>query len=158
MGCREYLTDLLRPLGVYDLSDGSVNGAELGAWGAALDAVEAALGRLARESCLLTAEAEGLAAVEGLLPFTLQGTAEERRAALVTLLGLDRGSFTLESANRALGALGIDGTAAETDRPGRVVITLSGTEEEQEDFAALQAAVAGVLPCHLQVDYVFAGA
>ena len=38
MGYGTYLVELLRPLGVYDLSRGTVNRGELDGYGAALDA------------------------------------------------------------------------------------------------------------------------
>ncbi len=55
-----YLRQLLSPLGVYDLGDGSVNGAELYALGEALDRTARRLETVERESVAATAEEEGL--------------------------------------------------------------------------------------------------
>ena len=43
MGYCDYLKNLLRPLGIYDLSDGSLSASELEALGRGLDGAEAAI-------------------------------------------------------------------------------------------------------------------
>jgi len=55
-----FLRRLLEPLGVYDLSDGKLNAAELAVLGAEMDRVEERLEYAERESLTATAEAEGL--------------------------------------------------------------------------------------------------
>ena len=61
-----HLQDLLRPLGVYDLTAPFQSG-ELESAGRALDGVEAFLEEIHRESCLATAESWGLERVSALL-------------------------------------------------------------------------------------------
>ena len=51
-----YLRTLLEPLGVYDLTAGTINGAELYALGGSLDAVSEMLDTVERESLTATAE------------------------------------------------------------------------------------------------------
>ena len=60
MGYCDYLKNLLRPLGIYDLSDRSLSASELEALGHGLDGAEAAIDYAERESALSTAEGEGL--------------------------------------------------------------------------------------------------
>ena len=60
MGYYNYLCELLRPLRVYRLDEGSLSGAELYAAGEGLDAAAEALEKAAREGVLMTAEDEGL--------------------------------------------------------------------------------------------------
>ena len=67
-GCDD-LKALLAPLGLYDLSAGTRNEAELFALGAALDGVDAALTAAEREALVPTAVGEGLALREALLPW-----------------------------------------------------------------------------------------
>ena len=59
MSGAEYLRDLLRPLGVYDL-EAPFNGGELEAAGLALDEMELALEEIEQEVLLTTAEDWGL--------------------------------------------------------------------------------------------------
>ena len=85
----KYLCRLLEPLGIYDLSEDSVNGAELWALGYGLDAVSAALELEEREALTATAQDEGLDRREQLFarrPAAV--TPEQRRAAIAALLGL----------------------------------------------------------------------
>ena len=56
----EYLRALLAPLGVYDLGEGTINGAELHALGEGLDGISRKLENVERESLTATAEGEGL--------------------------------------------------------------------------------------------------
>ena len=64
----EYLKQLLLPLGVYDLNAGTLNEAELYALGAQLDRVAEQLEHAEQEALLATAEQDGLARWETLLP------------------------------------------------------------------------------------------
>lgn len=85
-GCDD-LKALLAPLGLYDLSAGTRNEAELFALGAALDGVDAALTAAEREALVPTAVGEGLALREALLPWRPAAeTLAERRAAIRALL------------------------------------------------------------------------
>ena len=97
-----YLRQLLSPLGVYDLGDGSVNGAELYALGEALDRTARRLETVERESVAATAEEEGLDRREALFarrPAAV--TARERRDAVAALLQIDGDSLTTVAPFRA---------------------------------------------------------
>ena len=87
MGYYNYLCELLRPLRVYRLDEGSLSGAELYAAGEGLDAAAEALEKAAREGVLMTAEDEGLSRRERL--FSRVGartTPALRRLAIASLL------------------------------------------------------------------------
>ena len=58
MSTAQYLRDLLRPLGVYDL-EAAFNGGELDAQGESLDGATEALEEIQRETSLVTAESWG---------------------------------------------------------------------------------------------------
>lgn len=66
MSYAQYLRQLLRPLGVYDVEGRYLSG-ELEAEGLALDGVESVLDELQREANLATAEDWGLERIAGLL-------------------------------------------------------------------------------------------
>ena len=55
----QYLVELLRPLGVYDLSGGAVNRGELAVYGGGLDMGFDRLEEIGREMSLLTARGWG---------------------------------------------------------------------------------------------------
>ena len=87
MGYYNYLCELLRPLRVYRLDEGSLSGAELYAAGEGLDAAAEALEKAVREGVLMTAEDEGLSRRERL--FSRVGartTPALRRLAIASLL------------------------------------------------------------------------
>lgn len=77
MGYYNYLCELLRPLRVYRLDEGSLSGAELYAAGEGLDAAAEALEKAVREGVLMTAEDEGLSRRERL--FSASARARRRR-------------------------------------------------------------------------------
>lgn len=106
MGYETYLVQMLQPLGVYDLSEGKINRAELAVYGTQMDLGADHLEDSGREMCLATAEGFGLERVEELLPYRpASNTLELRRAALAALLRIGGDSFTLEAVNDTLGWL-----------------------------------------------------
>ena len=93
MSHAQYLRDLLRPLGVYDLT-APFNGGELDAQGEALDAVCARLEDIQKEASLATAEGWGLEKIASLL--TRRPVASQPRklaAALAALLRIGGDNF-----------------------------------------------------------------
>ena len=72
MGYAEELVRLLRPLGVYSFREGSFSLGELQALGGALDAAQAKLSRMQRESIPATAEDEGLDRMEALFRYIIR--------------------------------------------------------------------------------------
>ena len=113
MGARYsgHLRELLRPLGVYDLSPESLSGSELEALGAGLDAL----------SALSTAQGEGLDRLEALFARTpVHYTTELRRGAIAALLRIGGDSFTLSAINSAISGCGINALVEEKDQVGYV--------------------------------------
>ena len=103
-----YLRALLEPLRVYDLSRGTINGAELAALGAGFDGIGGKLDTVERESLTATAEDEGLRRREALFARRpAAATAEERRAAIAALLQIDGDSLTPDAMDRTLRGCGI---------------------------------------------------
>ena len=126
MSHAQYLRDLLRPLGVYNL-EAPFNGGELDVQGAALDGAMDWLEEVQRESSLATAEDWGLENTAQL--FVRRPVADQPKklaAALAALLRIGGDSFTL---------------AAITGEP--------------QGFQSLKEIIEDILPAHLGIEYDF---
>ena len=151
----EYLKELLRPLGVYQL-EGTANGGELTAEGEALDGCQDVLEETEREMLVSTARDRGLEAIESLLarrPVTT--TLEGRRAALAALLRIGGDSFTLDAINDNLRGCGLNAVASETGTPGVVEVRFPDVPGIPDGFEEMRAIIEDILPCHLDIRYVY---
>lgn len=155
MGYEAYLKDLLRPLRVYKL-EGSYNGGELAAEGAALDGCEDRLEALEREMLVSTAEGPGVEAIERLLvQKPVAGTLKQRREALAALLRIGGDSFTLEAINDNLKGCGLNAVASETGQPGYVEVRFPDVPGIPDGFEKMRTIIEDILPCHLNIVYVY---
>ena len=155
-GYGSYLKALLRPLGIYDLSEGTYNGSELEAAGAALDVVAAALEMWERESITATAEGEGLDRRAAL--FALRGVdagVALRRAALIALETVGGDSFTLEAVSAAIQGCGIAAQVKELPEWGHVRVIFPHTAGVPERFEQIRQVIDELIPCHLETEYYF---
>ncbi len=156
MSYAAYLKQLLRPLGVYDLTDGSFSAGELDALGAELDVVWESLQAQQRESIVSSALADGLTRYErlfGVLPES--PTTESRRAAIAALMQVAGDSFSARALSNCLAACGVAAQVAETETAGMLAVTFPGTMGRPNGFARMQAILELLLPCHLAVEYRF---
>ena len=152
----QHLLELLRPLGVYDFSARSINRGELGVYGVGLDLGYEQLEETMREMSLITAETTGLELVEALLPFCpVSDTVENRRRALAALLRIGGDSFTLAAINDTLSGCGIKAKATEGTQPGYVEVFFPDVAGIPTDFEEIRVIIEEILPCHLEVTYVF---
>lgn len=150
-----YLRDLLAPLGVYDLSAGSISGAELHALGAGLDQVSEQLELAEREALTATAEHEGLDRREALFarrPAAV--TATERQAAIAALLQIDGDSLTPKAIDRTIRGCGIKARALELGN-GRLRVIFPEVAGVPEEFGQIEKIILDILPCHLEVEFFF---
>ena len=153
MGFADYLKELLRPLGVYDLASGLGSG-ELEAEGAQLDALYRRLMDIEQEAIPATAEDWGLGLYEDILPYhPASGTTEERREAVMALLRIDDASFTLQDIRDTVAGCGIPADVTESAVPQTVEIAFPGVRGEPDRFEALQQRLEQILPCHLGIVY-----
>lgn len=154
MSYADYLKDFLRPLGVYDL-DAPINGGALEAEGAALDAVQAFLEELGRESDLTTAEGFGLSAWKGLFGLLpAAGDAAQLRDSLCALLRIGPDGFTLAAIRDTLSGCGLNAAVEET-ATGVVTVSFPGTTGVPDNFEALKANVEQIMPAHVETRYLF---
>ena len=154
MSHARYLRELLRPLGVYDLS-APFNGGELDAQGEALDRIMVWLEEIQRETSLTTAESWGLENIAGL--FTRRPVASEPRklaAALAALLRIGGDSFTLAAINDTISGCGVPAVVKETGT-GRVSVSFPGVAGEPANFEELKKIIEDILPTHLGIEYDF---
>ena len=154
-GHGDYLRQLLAPLRVYRL-EGTANGGELDAQGAALDAVMARLEDTQKEMLVSTAEGRGLEAIEALLarkPVT--DSLKRRREALAALLRIGGDSFTLAAINDNLKGCGINAVAEETGTAGQVTVRFPDVPGIPDGFEEMRAIIESILPAHLGIEYVY---
>ena len=155
-GCADYLRQLLTPLGVYALGEGSCSGSELDAAGQALDGCAASLEHAEREALLATAEEEGLDRWESLFARRpVDYGVELRRAAILSLLQVSGDSFTLAAINRAISGCGILAVAEETGEYGRIRVTFPNVAGVPEGFEQIESIILDLIPCHLETEFYF---
>ena len=155
-GYGSYLKALLRPLGIYDLKEGTYNGSELEAMGAALDEVAALLEKWERESITATAEGEGLDRRAAL--FSLRGVdagVELRRAALAALETVGGDSFTPEAVSGAIQGCGIAAQVLELPEWGHLRVIFPHTAGIPDHFEQIRQVIDALIPCHLEIEYYF---
>ena len=155
MNYAQAMRELLEPLRVYHL-EGTLNGGELDSLGAALDACGAVLEEIQREMLLSTAQGKGLEAMEKLLarrPVTHD--LQRRRDALAALLRIGGDSFTLAAINDNLKGCGLNAVASETGTPGEVEVCFPEVPGIPDGFAEMKAIIVDILPCHLEIRYVY---
>ena len=156
MGYYNYLCELLRPLRVYRLDEGSLSGAELYAAGEGLDAAAEALEKAVREGMLMTAEGEGLARREKLFSrCPVSVSTALRREAIAALARINADSFTLDAINSTLSGCGIKALAEETEKKGTVKVWFPNTVGVPEEFSQVESIILDIIPCHLLVEFYF---
>lgn len=156
MGYSDYLRGLLRPLGVYDLSPGSLSNSELEAMGSGFDGVSRQLDYVERESALSTAEGEGLARREALFARTpVHYSTDLRRQAVAALLRIGGDCFTLADINSTISGCGIKALAQEKDQFGYIRIIFPEVAGIPEGFEQIRDIILDIIPCHLDVEFYF---
>lgn len=154
MSHAQYLRDLLRPLGVYDL-EAPFNGGELDAQGEALDGAMERIEEVHRETSLVTAEDWGLEKIASLfVRRPVAGTPRKLAVALAALLRISGDSFTLAALNDTITGCGIPARVKETGT-GQVAVSFPGVAGEPAGFEELKQIIEDILPTHLGIEYDF---
>lgn len=155
MGYFEHLKELLRPLGLYDLSSGAGR-AELYALGCEMDRQQELMEILEREAVPARATGYGLGFYEEIMPFVPAcHHAEERRAAIAALLRIDDMSFTAAALNGTVAGCGMDAEIREGTEAETILVTMKNTRGVPDDFSGLKERIEQILPCHLEPVYKF---
>lgn len=155
MSHAEQMWELLLPLGPYR-RQGVYTAGELAGEGEALDGVLEALEELEQEAMLDTAEGYGLETLESLLVHRpVVTTTAGRREALSALLRIGGDSFTLAAINDNLKGCGFNAVVSETGEQGVVEVRFPDVPGVPDGFEQLRKIIEDILPCHLQVNYVY---
>lgn len=156
MGYSDHLRTLLRPLGVYDLTEGSLSGSELDALGLGLDGISERLDYVERESGLATAESEGLDRREALFARApVHYSPALRRAAIAALLRISGDSFTLSAINDTISGCGIKALALEKEQFGYIRVIFPEVAGIPPEFEQISKIILDIIPCHLEVEFYF---
>lgn len=149
------LWELMLPLGPYT-RQGVYTAGELKGEGEALDGVLSALEDLEREAMVDTAEGWGLEKIEELLAHKpVAGSKEARQAALSALLRIGGDSFTAQALNDNLKGCGLNAQVSETGERGVVEVRFPDVPGVPDGFEQLKKIIEDIIPCHLQVNYVY---
>ena len=156
MGYATYLRELLRPLGVYELSESSFSGGELEARGTGLDGLWSRAQLQQRESIVMTAENSGLEAYEALFRNRPAAVGvDARRAAIAALLQIGDDSFTLSALTKCLTGCGVQVALEETGTPGTINVSFPDLIGEPPQWETVRTIIEDILPCHLLINYRF---
>lgn len=156
MSYSDHLKKLLHPLGVYDLTAGSLSASELDALGHGLDEAEQALDESERESSLSTAVGEGLDLWESLFASApVHFSTELRREAIAALLRIGGDSFTLDAINDTISGCGIRAIVQEKEEFGYVRVIFPDVAGIPDDFDRIRTIILDIIPCHLEVEFYF---
>lgn len=121
-----------------------------------LDDIGDTLETMETESSLVTAQDYGLDYIQELLSVTPVTTSvQERRDALAALLRIGGNSFTLAAINDTLAGCGLPVLASDGDEPLLVSITFPDVAGIPDRFEEMQVVIEEILPCHLDIQYVF---
>ena len=155
MSYSDYLIQLLKPLGVYDLDESSYSTCELNAVGKAMDDCCAAADTVEREAFVMTAEDYGLAGYEEILPEAYGTDTESRRQAVISMLSVNNGCITPYMLNTILSGCGMTATVEETENKYEVKVTFPDAEGEPDNADRIKAWIERLLPCHLGIVYSY---
>lgn len=156
MGYCDHLKNLLRPLGVYDLTPGTLSASELEALGQGLDKASEAMDYAEREGSLPTATGLGLDRWESLFASApVHYSTDLRRQAIAALLRIGNDSFTLAAINDTISGCGIRALAQEKDRFGYIRVIFPEVAGIPEDFERIRTIILDIIPCHLEVEFYF---
>ena len=146
---------MLFPLGIYDLDEG-IGAEEIRVIGKQLDDIFYSLEELGRESTLVCAQSFGLKNYEKALPFTpAYITTEDERNAVMALLRIREGCFTLSMLQDTLQGCGIAASIAESGKAMTLAVEFPKNRGIPEGFEKLKSRIEEIMPCHLAVEYLF---
>ncbi len=155
LGYTDYLKQLLFPLGVYDLEEG-IGAEEIGVIGKQLDDIFNSLEELGRETVLSQAKSYGLKNYEKLLPYTpAYITTQDERQAVMALLRIRGGCFTLPMLQETLSGCGIFASIAESGKAMTIDVGFPENRGVPQGFDKLKTRIEEIIPCHLAVEYRF---
>lgn len=155
MDAYETLKRQLRPTGLYALGGGTVVDFELKAYAAGLNPVYDSIAQLQAESFLPTASDYGLELFGEAFGIPQAGTADQRRAALLTISAVTPGRCTVPDLENVLSAAGLS-VKIEEDISNQK-LTVHFLKEPDCGRDAAQKALVKFCPAHLVLESDFSG-
>lgn len=142
-------------MGIYNLEDG-LGAEELNIIGKQLDEIFEALEELGQESVTARASDYGIKNYEALIPYTpAYITTEDENRALLALLRIRGGCFTLGTLQDTLSGCGVLARIAESGTALTVNVNFPGNRGIPDGFEKLKKRIEDIIPCHLAVQYLF---
>ncbi|MBC8570526.1 hypothetical protein [Zongyangia hominis] len=143
----------LRPLGLYDLREGSFVARELRCYAAALDAVDDALDALLREGFVQTASETGISRMEAITSSRQSADMpiEKRREMLLYRFAHRPDDFSPEGMKNGLRAIGLDATLVELLAQEQLVLSDSSAMADLSQYLRVRREAGQLLPAHLEV-------
>ncbi len=155
MGYTDYLKQMLAPLGLYELDNG-LGAEELAVIGTQMDAIFVALEEIRQEAFLATANDYGLTNFVEVLPFTPAFlTKEDERRAVMALLRIRGGCFTLPMLQDTVSGCGLKATIEEGMEKMTAVVRFPQNRGIPDGFERLEKRIEEIVPCHLKTDFEF---
>lgn len=151
----DYLTNLLEPLGVYDL-DSTFNRGELKAVAGVLDQVMETVEELQQEMSLATATDWGVTRIGDLLSVSpVASTTAELAVALATLLRIGGDSSTPDAINETVSGCGVNARVTELDTPNYVQVDFPNVKGIPDGYDEIKTIIDGILPAQVNATYFF---
>jgi len=149
----DYLQRLLSPLWVYDLSEESISGASLAAFGDALDEIWDELQATLRDAFPQNAGEAAIGQWEQIAPTHPRPTALAQRQAAVTWLLSHKGAGCCSAADavQALALCGLEAEVSNDANKAEITVRLSTQDLSAEELSQTRILVRKLIPAHLQI-------
>lgn len=157
MDVLERLLKVHRPIGIYNIKEGSNIYNELSVYGAELERLEEEFNDLLNESFVPTASDWGLSRTEQIFGAVRDDLdVNLRRSMILSRYSLGNRDFTPDSVEKILKTAGVNGKTEEYPAQFRLVVHIEG-EHPSERRKWITSQLLSLLPAHLEISPVFEG-
>lgn len=155
MGYADYLKQMLKPLGVYNLSSG-YGEAEIDAIGTMLDGVDSEMENALENAAFYAVSEEALKKLEELFPILVFGDSDARRLEAVKEFSrVNDGWSSVSSLQKQLDACGLSVEISEGDE--KFTVDLNFDNVRGELTAQETEVVQSIMPAHVMLNYICGG-
>jgi len=157
MSALKRLIDVHRPIGIYDIKEGSNIYGELSVYASELDRLEAYLQKACLEAFTALACDEGLSLSESIWGKERgELDTELRRSMILARYSLKAEDFGVKSLKKLLDVMGIEGQVLEYPRQFKVELHTLGSHTQAER-KWIRSQAEALFPAHLDITVVFEG-
>lgn len=148
----EQMKNMLLPLGIYTVENGSAVYSELCAYAVGINLVKAQIESLKKEGFVQTAETFGLSLRENMLEITPLSTTQQRRQAIKHCLSLVRGQWIKSETDSVVQGFTFGVSIVETFASSRLTLTFADSANAtRENLSTVLKATRKTLPAQLEV-------